>query len=236
MKKFLFFMIVLIFGFGMIWCASIFVTKPEAGKTYCVGGNLPIEWTKSGEMSDSVRITLRHANGTLAAVIIAPTENDGFYTWPIPYKFPTGDYKVFVKAKQGGPRGESGIFKIKICPIRPQDRIFVAYDPFWWIKDPAGPVGPPVDPLKGKLNISSLAGLHQSLKDPGEIALFKNGKLVAKLGSIGGNSRFVKLMDVSLSKENVAAISKGQGLFELRIMDLKGKLLHSQIIETKMQK
>jgi len=99
--------------------ATITVTKPYdyPSEPYCTGKSYPITWTKSGTMSDTVKITLRNEASTAEIAVIAdPAPNSGSYQWTIPTGLGDGKYVVRVKAKGVDVHGDSQASTIVTCP------------------------------------------------------------------------------------------------------------------------
>jgi hypothetical protein len=118
-------------GAGAIWgdsgifeitnCAqgSITVSKPTANDVWCKGKTHSIQWTKSGQLPNTVRIVLLDEPGTASVQVIDPgTANNGSYDWKIPDSIANGKYRIRVRAVEGGVLGtfgDSPPFSIKKC-------------------------------------------------------------------------------------------------------------------------
>jgi hypothetical protein len=98
---------------------SITVTKPTANDVWCKGKTHNIQWTKSGQLPNTVRIVLLNEPGTASVQVIDPgTANNGSYDWKIPDTIADGKYRIRIRAVEGGVLGtfgDSPVFTIKKC-------------------------------------------------------------------------------------------------------------------------
>ncbi|BBM83381.1 CARDB domain-containing protein [Candidatus Uabimicrobium amorphum] len=79
MKKIVFFVIVLLSG--QLFCDGITITKPNAGVVK-YGSMLQIQWTKTGEMANTVYIALMRGNSVIRT-IASSAPNNGTYNWRV---------------------------------------------------------------------------------------------------------------------------------------------------------
>jgi hypothetical protein len=110
--------------FACLPSASITVTSPRAGDSWCLGRTYAVTWTRSGAMSDRVAIRLRNDSG-FNLLIDGDAANSGTYSWPLAADIPAGNYFVRVRAKDGAASGDSAAFAIAGCirNIHPQPMI-----------------------------------------------------------------------------------------------------------------
>jgi hypothetical protein len=99
--------------------ASITVTSPGAGASWCRGSSHPINWVKSGEMQATVAIRLRAAGSSesdpAVLAIANGTANSGLYVWTIPNTVAPGNYFIRVRTDDSTVVGDSGVFTIPDC-------------------------------------------------------------------------------------------------------------------------
>jgi hypothetical protein len=119
MKKLLPAIAILVLALGAS-ATTITVTQPKEStqSKNCKDFWDAIEWTKSGALPATVKITLRDAVSLAEVAVIAQSApNSGsYYTWCIPATTPDGKYRVRVKAVGVDVYGDSEAFTIKLCP------------------------------------------------------------------------------------------------------------------------
>ena len=112
MKKLTGLIVVLVLSAGA-FAATVTVTKPAAGDTWIKGQPYQVNWTKSGDMPNTVRISLRDKTGVTEVKLIADNQaNSGVYPWTIPADVADGQYIVRVKVKNAAVSDDSDIFNI----------------------------------------------------------------------------------------------------------------------------
>jgi hypothetical protein len=112
MKKPLVCLVVLIMA-ASLFGASVTVTSPAAGATWVKGQGYAIAWTKTGDMPNTVRISLRDKTGATEVKLIADNQpNSGSYSWTVPQDVPDGEYVIRVKVKNAAVSDDSGVFSI----------------------------------------------------------------------------------------------------------------------------
>ncbi len=95
------------------FAATVTVTKPAAGETWVKGQAYQIVWTKSGDMPNTVRISLRDKTGATEVKLIADNQpNSGSFPWTVPADVADGQYVVRVKVKNATVSDDSDIFNI----------------------------------------------------------------------------------------------------------------------------
>jgi hypothetical protein len=98
---------------GILVAQSIKVTQPASGDVWNQGKTYQITWTKSGNMPNSVRISLKESNSaTIVLTIASDAPNSGAYSWLVPESVAPGQYKVRVKVKNVDVRDDSAAFTI----------------------------------------------------------------------------------------------------------------------------
>jgi hypothetical protein len=101
------------------WGATITVTSPAAGVSWCKSSTYTITWIKSGDMQATAAIRLRTAGSSEsdpAALAIADgTANDGSYSWTVPNSIPDGQYFIRVRTDDSTVIGDSGTFTVSTC-------------------------------------------------------------------------------------------------------------------------
>jgi hypothetical protein len=110
-------------GAGLFMAAqaqSITVISPVAGSAWFTGTTCAITWTSTG-VSGPLSIKLRQANAPDAPPvleIVASTENDGTFSWPVPATLAPGSYLVRVRTVADSPLvyDDSGAFSIATQP------------------------------------------------------------------------------------------------------------------------
>ncbi len=76
---------------------AITVTAPNGGESYLQGAALPISWSSTGAVGDSVKILARGAGQTFT--VTTSTNNDGAFNWTIPAAQLSGaDYTIEVSS------------------------------------------------------------------------------------------------------------------------------------------
>jgi uncharacterized Zn finger protein len=112
MKKLLGLGILLILA-ASVFAATVTVTKPAGGETWIKGQPCQIIWTKSGDMPNAVRISLRDKTAATEVKLIADNQpNSGSYTWTVPQDVPDAQYVVRVKVKNAAVSDDSDVFNI----------------------------------------------------------------------------------------------------------------------------
>jgi hypothetical protein len=105
------------------WGATITVTSPAAGISWCKDNAYTITWTQSGGMQATVAIRLRVAGSSeadpAAATICNGDPNDGSYSWKIPNSIPDGQYFIRVRTDDSTVIGDSAPFKVVNCQAQP---------------------------------------------------------------------------------------------------------------------
>lgn len=232
MKRLLVFMSMLIVSFCLVYSQAVFkytkVCRPGTGAKLYVGDTYQIQWCQSTKMSGSVTIYLFKEEGsTFVQVLSFTVPNNGIYQWLIP-NLVDDNYKIKVDT------GESGIFKIIGGYVDFGKKFERFNEGFVWLpKSRPDPKCPGCGTLDiGKLldTVSPPAG------NPVRLALYRGRKLVTKLGNFGEKSRLPRTLNVRFSEEDYKAMKQGGRVFELRVMNMKGKLLHSQKIPIKIKR
>lgn len=112
------------FVFGLLFsldAQNITVTKPVAGSHFCNRGDNPgpnIVWTKSGSMTEQVKIELFDSNGINKVMdIVASTSNDGDHYWNLgsAAMVPPGSYTLRVTTMDNQVSGKSAVFVMEAC-------------------------------------------------------------------------------------------------------------------------
>lgn len=205
------------------------ICRPSSGEKLYSEQDYQIQWCQNIEMSGNTIIYLFTETDTQVASYPG-VENDGIYMWTVPDKL-NGNYKIKIG------NGESDIFEIIDLEIEGWDfklkkRFERFRDGFVWFPrsrpDPGCPMCGTLDIGKLLDTVSPPAGKTVRL------AIYRGGKLVTKLGNFGEKSRLPRRVDVRFSKADYKAMKQGGNVFELRVMSIKGKLLHSRKISIKM--
>ena len=116
MKKTILFIFSIVFLCSFSFAQDITITSPETGDIWCFGKSYTINWTKSGDMHDSVKIRLYNSTGTTKILNISDsTDNDGSFSWTIPASVPEGSYRIRVKTINNLVEDDSDIFRVIKC-------------------------------------------------------------------------------------------------------------------------
>ena len=98
--------------------STISVTNPSEGVDWEINSTHTIEWTKSGNMGGSVRITLHKYNvgsglsPIVTSTIASSTANDNSHSWTIPSSIPPASYSIRIRTTDNLISGDSEIFQI----------------------------------------------------------------------------------------------------------------------------
>ena len=103
--SFVFIMLHLLFGFSAWAQDTITVTDPNGGENITVGTSYDIQWTTTGTIVD-VKIEYSADGGSTWNVIAYVTDNDGTYSWTVPYTVST-NCLVRISDVDGDPSDES---------------------------------------------------------------------------------------------------------------------------------
>lgn len=242
MKRLLVFMSMLIVSFCLVFSQAVFkytkVCRPGTGAKLYADEYYQIQWCQSTKMSGTVTFSLLEKTTDPGATFIelpgftdTTVPNTGIFIWQVPGDIGVVGYKYKIKIDTG----ESGIFEIiggsfSVSYFKNFERFNEGF--VWLPRSKPDPKCPGCGTLDiGKLldTVSPPAGKQVRL------AIYRGGKLVTKLGNFGEKSRLPRTLNVRFSKEDYKAMKKGGRVFELRVMNMKGKLLHSQKIPIKMK-
>ena len=92
------------------------------------------------------------------------------------------------------------------------------------------PIHDPVNcPQCGVLDLAALREALIKLHEPVIVGLYWRGRPVAEFGQIGQNRGFDAKLQVKLEPDALAAMNRGEE-FELRLLNKRGQLLHSQAV------
>jgi len=106
--------------------ASITVTKPAINETWVKGQTCAIIWTKTGDMPNNVKISLRDKTSTVVVQeIVDPAPNSGTYQWLVPASVPDGQYCIRVKVKNVSISDDSDVFNIAAAAPPPAASVTV---------------------------------------------------------------------------------------------------------------
>ncbi len=106
-------LIFILFSVATLSAATVTVTKPAANETWVKGQTYQILWTKSGDMPDLVRISLRDQTSANEVKLIADNQpNSGSYSWTVGQDIADGQYVVRVKVKNVAVSDDSDVFHI----------------------------------------------------------------------------------------------------------------------------
>lgn len=146
---------------------------------------------------------------------------------------PGHGYKIRVQRFDGAYFDETGTFSIApaLIPI-PFDKFMKR------IKELAVlPVPPQPDPCPtcGELQLGELPRALQPYTGALEVALYANGREVARLLGAGSHGRFEARQRVNFGRD-FALVKNGVKGFELRFFNPAGKLLYCQPVKLKLQK
>ena len=128
--------LVILLGVGFTYSQTITVTSPHTGDTWTKGQKYTIRWTKSGSMSNFVKIRLYQGN-TKVLGIVDRTDNDGSFDWTVPDTINTGTYRIRIKTVDNQIYDDSENFaisgasqntgKIEIMLPKTKDGLFLCY-------------------------------------------------------------------------------------------------------------
>ncbi len=124
--------LVILLGVGFTYSQTITVTSPHTGDTWTKGQKYTIRWTKSGSMSNFVKIRLYQGN-TKVLGIVDRTDNDGSYDWTVPDTINPGIYRIRVKTVDNQVYDDSENFTIS----NPQPASITVTSPYSgdsWVK------------------------------------------------------------------------------------------------------
>jgi hypothetical protein len=125
MKRLFSVLVILVLAAGA-YGATITVTKPAMGETVIKGQTYVITWSKSGDMPNAVKISLRDKNSTsVVQEIVDPALNSGSYSWPVPASIPDGQYVIRVKVKTVSVQDDSDVFNIAAAAPPPAATVTV---------------------------------------------------------------------------------------------------------------
>ncbi|UCH94234.1 MAG: hypothetical protein JSV88_28735 [Candidatus Aminicenantes bacterium] len=235
MKKLLVFMFGLILSFCLVY-SQVFimqttVCRPRDGEILYVDvtETYQIQWCQNKKMSGSIVIILKEeiSPNVFQQVDTYTVTNNGIYQWQIPSNL-DGKYKISIGT------GESGIFEVRGGYYEFGKKFERFNEDFLW--SPSSRLDPQC-PGCGMLDISNL--LNTVSPPAGKavlLAIYRGGKLVTKLGNFGKRSRLPRTLKVRFSKEDYEALKQGGRVFELRVTNMKGDLLHSKRIAIKMKR
>jgi hypothetical protein len=177
--------------FGIKYCASITVLKPDATSCWDEGKDYLIQWTKTGAMDDHVKIQmLMHGAWLYDLAVNAP--NTGSYSNHVsgsPY-WPDYNFSIRIQTMDGAVTGTGQEFPIATgCGIdwhKFIDKLMI-YDIGWKIPDPGPDPGCPDCPI---LDLGGLLKLIGTPPGPVELELIKGGAIAVRLGRFNSQGRF----------------------------------------------
>jgi len=101
-----------------VYGASITVTKPASVDTWIKGQTYAITWTKTGDMPNTVKISLMEKNSVAVVREIADgVANTGAYLWLVPSDIAFGEYRVRVLVKTTPILDDSDTFSIVVMSV-----------------------------------------------------------------------------------------------------------------------
>ena len=125
MKKVLSVLFILVLA-AAAYGATVTVTKPANGETWVKGQTYAITWTKTGDMPNNVKISLRDKTSTVVVQeIVDPAPNSGTLQWLVPASVPDGQYCIRVKVKNVSISDDSDVFNIAAAAPPPAASVTV---------------------------------------------------------------------------------------------------------------
>ena len=163
-----------------------------------------------------------------------PTTNDSF-TWTVGQDrdgnmIPDGQYQMVIESDDHDEFGPS--ITLVTVPVPGSGNI---QEIFKQISDLRIERQPGVCIFCFELLLKNLRSKLLKVKPTYELRLYKDNRLVTKLGKFGGRSRLPETADFKLSKMQAKKlIKKGQGYFQLKVFGTRGKLIHTQRVLLKL--
>jgi len=215
--------------------ADIHLDKPVINETLTIGSEYHIQWHGPASEADQLVTIFIQLVGENQVEIIdnTHTKADGGFIWKVGHLqdgtyIPSGAYNLSLETWDGDT-GHSITLEYRQLKIQIRD----LYERVIWI-----PVIPdPPFRMGFKLNLKHLKIRRGKINESHVLKLFKNNKFVALLGKVNKRQSLPNFAPIKLTRMQKNKLKKeGQSKFQLRIFNLKGKLLHKQDVALKLTK
>lgn len=195
---------------------TISVTSPD-GDSWHKDSTKTISWNAPGISSGTYRITLRKGGSQLGVVATGIAAATHSYSWKVgelmgihPIVGYGSDYVIRVELTGESNYADSNPFSIVIRIFPPWLEKLKQYERLripWWIDPP----GPDPDPWEGiNLPFDKIRDLVKNPRNPVNVGLVQNGKLLGILGQFKGN-QFIPGGNTKLIGENGLRFKLGRG-------------------------